>query len=106
MKILDKNDGSLIAMCDADSLDSVLTSFGLTVADCEVVESQSEIDRKNIEFLNTTDWQVTRHRDQVDSGNTTSMSDEEYQELLSQRQIARGKVVDQQALNMYRSVMK
>lgn len=44
-------------------------------------------------FLISTDWKVIRHRDQVDNGLPTSLTDAEYQELLDARQEARGKVV-------------
>ena len=36
--------------------------------------------------LNDTDWKVTRHRDQLALGITTSLTDEEYQALLTNRQ--------------------
>ena len=36
--------------------------------------------------LDKTDWKVTRHRDQLALGIETSLSDEEYQTLLTNRQ--------------------
>lgn len=42
-----------------------------------------QIARKN---LDDTDWKVVRHRDQIELGIETSMTDEEYTELLVQRQ--------------------
>lgn len=45
-------------------------------------------------FLNDTDWKVIRHRDQVNLGITTSLSNDEFLELLNQRQEARDKVVE------------
>jgi hypothetical protein len=36
--------------------------------------------------LDSTDWKVTRHRDQVELGLTTSLTDEEYLNLLQLRQ--------------------
>lgn len=45
-------------------------------------------------YLVQTDWLVIRHRDQVDLGLETSLSDDEYRELLEKRQTAREKVVD------------
>tara|TARA_R110000824_G_scaffold10990_5_gene47972 strand:- start:3809 stop:4150 length:342 start_codon:yes stop_codon:yes gene_type:complete len=41
--------------------------------------------------LNNTDWKATRHRDQLASGVTTSLTDEEYQALLTSRQTWREK---------------
>jgi len=43
-------------------------------------------------FLADTDWQVIRHRDQLAAGETTSLSDAEYQQLLTDRQVARESV--------------
>lgn len=41
---------------------------------------------RNIElFLNQTDWLVTRHRDQVDAGSTTSLTTTEFQDLVNYR---------------------
>lgn len=40
-------------------------------------------------FLNETDWKMTRHRDQVELGVETSLTDEEFKILLAQRQKAR-----------------
>nr|DAU52979.1 MAG TPA: hypothetical protein [Caudoviricetes sp.] len=46
-----------------------------------------------LNFLNDTDWKVVRHRDQIAMGKDTSLSDEEYTQLLEQRQLARDSVV-------------
>ena len=40
-------------------------------------------------FLVSTDWQVVRHRDQVAVGSVTSLTNEEYVALLSERQAKR-----------------
>lgn len=40
-------------------------------------------------FLQTTDWKVIRQRDQIDAGITPSMTAEEFQQLLADRQAAR-----------------
>jgi len=45
--------------------------------------------------ISATDWKVTRHRDQVDAGVTTSLTSTEYSELLSQRQLWRDQIVHQ-----------
>jgi hypothetical protein len=45
-------------------------------------------------FLNETDWQVIRHRDQLALGIETSLSEEKYLDLLQNRQNAREKVIN------------
>lgn len=46
-----------------------------------------------LNFLNDTDWKVTRHRDQQAQGIETSLTEEEYQQLLVDRQKARDSVI-------------
>lgn len=46
-----------------------------------------------LNFLNDTDWKVTRHRDQIAQGIQTSLTDDEYQQLLVDRQTARDSVI-------------
>jgi hypothetical protein len=41
------------------------------------------------QFLVDSDWQVLRHRDQVDAGIATSLTSEEFTQLLTTRQAAR-----------------
>lgn len=43
-------------------------------------------------FLTDTDWQVIRHRDQLALGVETSITTEEFQQLLEERQQARERV--------------
>ena len=47
-----------------------------------------------IDRLKRTDFKVTRHRDQIALGITPSLTDEEYQELLTNRQAWREKASD------------
>ena len=44
-------------------------------------------------YLNDTDWLVIRHRDQLALGQTTSLTNEQYLDLLTKRQAARERVV-------------
>lgn len=44
------------------------------------------------EFLDSTDWMVIRHRDQVEIEAATSLSTEEFSELLYKRQQARDSI--------------
>lgn len=45
-------------------------------------------------YLNDTDWLVIRHRDQLALGQTTSLSNQQYLDLLTKRQAARERVVE------------
>ena len=57
-------------------------------------KSQAEINKVAREFLLNSDWKVHRHRDQLDAGVATSLTDLEFQDLLQQRQAARASVVE------------
>lgn len=46
-------------------------------------------------FLNSTDWKVIRHLDQLALGIETSLCEEEYLQLLQQRQESREAVVNE-----------
>ena len=47
----------------------------------------AQADKEEAEaFLNSTDWQVIRHKEQQDLGIKTSLSEDEYLELITQRQ--------------------
>lgn len=63
--------------------------YNKSYVDC-TAEVNSEIALK---FLSDTDWQVIRHRDQLDAGDPTSLTDQEYQQLLLGRQQARDNVI-------------
>lgn len=45
-------------------------------------------------FLNETDWQVVRHRDQLELGIETSLTNEEFFDLLRARQDSRDKIIN------------
>ena len=65
----------------------------------EVLKEQQEIKQvvqttnQSLQFLDDTDWKVTRHRDQLALGIETSLTNEEYLNLLTQRQEARDLVI-------------
>ena len=47
----------------------------------------AELDKEEgEEFLNSTDWKVIRHKEQQDLGIETTLTQEEYLELITQRQ--------------------
>jgi hypothetical protein len=50
---------------------------------------QNIINDESRRYLIDTDWMVIRHRDQIEQGTQTSLSDDEYKELLSNRQSKR-----------------
>lgn len=45
-------------------------------------------------FLDDTDWKVVRHRDQVELGIETSLTNDEFIELLNQRNEARTSIIN------------
>jgi len=53
---------------------------------------QQKINTEARKFLDETDWKVLRHRDQLAFGIEASLTEEQYLELLQQRQEARNKV--------------
>jgi hypothetical protein len=53
------------------------------------VEIIKKIKRKAFNLLLKTDWQVIRHRDQLDNGITTALTSQEYDFLLNSRQTIR-----------------
>ena len=62
----------------------------------EDISAKLEQEKSNTEaqaFLDSSDWKVLRHRDQQDMGLATSLSGEEFQELLQQRQMAREAII-------------
>lgn len=57
------------------------------------LQAQYETNMKNEQFLKATDWIVTKHRDQKEAGIETTLTDKDYQELLSKRQAARDAII-------------
>jgi hypothetical protein len=64
----------------------------LVDADAVINTANSE---ESISFLNSTDWKVIRHRDQLALGVETSLTTEEFQELLRERQNAREQIMEE-----------
>ena len=58
----------------------------------KVEDTQISLNKKAETFLNKTDWLVQRHREQVDLGIETSLSHQEYGELLNERQSVRDSI--------------
>lgn len=59
----------------------------------ESAEAQKATNQDAQSFLDSTDWKVLRHRDQQDLGLPTSLTAEEFQDLLRQRQMAREAII-------------
>jgi hypothetical protein len=54
---------------------------------------QKSINAEKQKFLDSSDWKILRHLDQLSLNIATSMSQEEFQALLQQRQDARNAIV-------------
>lgn len=67
--------------------------YEIVIEDITDKLEQERINLESQQFLNSTDWKILRHRDQQDMGIATSLSGEEFQELLRQRQMARNSIV-------------
>ena len=60
----------------------------------KAIETLLKTNEESKNYLNDTDWMVIRHRDQLALGQTTSLTDEQYLDLLAKRQAAREKVIE------------
>jgi hypothetical protein len=60
----------------------------------KAVEKLVQDNAEATDYLTNTDWLVIRHRDQVDLNQTTSLTNEQYLDLLAKRQQARDKVIN------------
>ncbi|MGA1870243.1 MAG: hypothetical protein ACMUJM_17025 [bacterium] len=93
----DKNE----AQVKVEGVEDDFTILGKAYVDGTFIEAelspeeiQEEKNRKNRSILRGTDWKITRHREQLEMEIATSLTDEEYQALLTERQKARSEVVD------------
>lgn len=93
MKIIRKIDGSVIGHTSTKTPDIELQNLGLNSDEYELEKTQSELNTEALLFLSESDWQVVRHRDQLDSGTETSLTQVEYENILILRQQARESVV-------------
>lgn len=62
-------------------------SSSITDISAELASEQAKLDAQK--FLDESDWKVLRHRDQLDAGIATSLTNEQYLALLSERQAKR-----------------
>lgn len=67
--------------------------YEIVIEDITAQIEQEKINQEARQFLSSTDWKILRHRDQIDLGVTTSLTRDEFQLLLNERQLARQRVV-------------
>lgn len=67
--------------------------YEVEITDISAKLEQEKANAEAQKFLDSSDWKVLRHRDQQELGLATSLSSEEFQELLRQRQMAREAIV-------------
>lgn len=67
--------------------------YEIVIEDITAQVEQEKINQEARQFLSSTDWKILRHRDQTDLGVTTSLTQDEFQLLLNERQLARQRVV-------------
>ena len=86
--ILDEATGEMIPTGNTLSAE-----YEIVIEDITAQIEQEKINQEARQFLSSTDWKILRHRDQIDLGVTTSLTQEEFQLLLNERQLARQRVV-------------
>ena len=77
----------------ADSNNYVFIN-GNYVKRTKAIETLLQTNEEAKNYLNDTDWLVIRHRDQLALEQTTSLTNEQYLDLLAKRQAARERVVE------------
>ncbi|TDF41889.1 hypothetical protein EYS14_03335 [Alteromonadaceae bacterium M269] len=92
MKILSKKTGEVMATLSPRELEIFFKENGLNKDDYVIEESSADATRRCLQFLEDTDWQILRHREQVEMNEETSLTPEQYQTLLTERKKARDKV--------------
>ncbi len=102
MKVINKKTGDQVGIFNNENIEETLKELCIKIEDCQLVETQSEKDRKNLKYLEDTGWLMERHRDQLDLGGKTSLSNDEYKQHLKSRQDARDEIIDNNALANYR----
>lgn len=88
--VYDSETGELISEA---IMKTVPSEFEVEIIDISAQIEQDEINQVALKFLAETDWKVVRHRDQQELGIATSLTAEEFQDLLQERQMARNSIV-------------
>jgi hypothetical protein len=71
----------------------ICTTCGYITKKINELEEEKHTCDENFVKLGTTDWQVTRYKEQVEAGVPTTMTKAEYDKLLQDRQTARDSIV-------------
>jgi len=59
-----------------------------------IQKTQDQINGEAKEILDSSDWQIIRHKDQKELGIETSLTDQEYIDLLLERQATREEIIN------------
>jgi len=73
--------------------DEVLAAFVIEFTDVTQQLEQNVINEEAQQFLNESDWKIIRHQDQQSLGISTSLTGQELQDLLQERQMARTAII-------------
>jgi hypothetical protein len=106
----------LVSECSQEELDSALSisnevldenneviqpamatlpaTFTYSIVDITAQKAQEETNRNARKFLADTDYKITRHSEDLLAGRTPAMSQQELEDLMTQRQAARNSIVD------------
>lgn len=86
-------DGEILVPAQMEMQEVHIPGYELVIEDLTQKLEQEKANAEAQKFLDESDWKVLRHRDQQDMGLATSLSGEEFQELLRQRQMAREAII-------------
>ena len=74
--------------------DNYIDINGKYILKTKTLETQLNNNQTSRQYLKNSDWLVIRHRDQLALGIKTTLSDEEYLNILKKRQLKRERVVN------------
>jgi len=86
-------DGEEISPAQFEEQEVELPGYEVEIEDLSAKLEQEKANAEAQKFLDESDWKVLRHRDQLELGLATSLSEEEFRELLRERQAARERIV-------------
>jgi hypothetical protein len=86
-------DGSIVKEAVVEMQEVELPGYEVEIEDLSAKLEQEKRNAEAQKFLDSTDWKVLRHRDQQDMGLATSLTGEEFQQLLQERQMAREAII-------------
>jgi len=86
-------DGEEISPAQFEEQEVELPGYEVEIEDLSAKLEQEKANAEAQKFLDESDWKVLRHRDQLELGLATSLSEEEFRELLRKIQAARERIV-------------